>query len=53
MGIEFTKEELKFIDDVFGHINYDAKESHIFWSICSKLKIYEDKLRIQGEIKNE
>ena len=39
----FTKEELTFLDDVLGHINYDANESDIYWSICAKIKNLEDR----------
>jgi len=47
--MELTSDEIKFLDDVLGHVNYDVDESDIFWSICAKLKLDKDKLKIQGE----
>ena len=45
--MKLTKEEIKFLDDVLGHVNYDKEESDIFWSIYAKLKMDKDKLLIK------
>lgn len=35
---KFTKEEWKLLDDILGHVNIDAEEMDLYWSIKEKLK---------------
>lgn len=46
--MKLTREEIEFLDNVLGHINYDKEEADVFWSVYAKLKVDRDKVKPSG-----